>query len=96
MTRDSHSASRKSKNFRKHTKSVDGELLPQQYDKALMHTSMLSKKVEDPFKEFGVSREDKMTFFLLKWVFNAIKLDSDKDDKNFKGQPYVTKSELVK
>ena len=92
MTRDSHSASRNSKNFRKHTKSVDGELLPQQYDKALMHTSMLSKKVEDPFKEFGVSREDKMTFFLLKWVFNAIKLDSDKDDKNFKGQPYVTKS----
>ena len=31
-----------------------------------------------------------MTFFLLKWVFNAIKLDSDS------GYSYVTKNELVK
>lgn len=37
-----------------------------------------------------------MTFFLLKWVFNAIKLTSEKDDKHFKGQPFVTKTELVK
>jgi hypothetical protein len=37
-----------------------------------------------------------MTFFLLKWVFNAIKLDSDPADKFLQGNPYVTKSELVK
>lgn len=37
-----------------------------------------------------------MTFFLLKWVFNAIKLDSDQDDKFLQGQSYVAKSELCK
>jgi len=37
-----------------------------------------------------------MTFFLLKWVFNAIKLDSDQDDKLLQGQSYVSKSELCK
>ncbi len=37
-----------------------------------------------------------MTFFLLKWVFNAIKLDSDQDDKLLQGQSYVAKSELCK
>ena len=45
----------------------------------------------EPFKFEGVSKEDKMTFFLLKWIFNAIKLESDKEDKVLKGQPYVTK-----
>ena len=49
----------------------------------------------EPFKFEGVSKEDKMTFFLLKWIFNAIKLESDKEDKVFKGQPYVTKKELI-
>jgi len=37
-----------------------------------------------------------MTFFLLKWVFNAIKRDSTIDDLKLKGQPYVTKNDLVK
>ena len=36
-----------------------------------------------------------MTFFLLKWVFNAIKQDSPKDDPNFKGQPFVSKDDLL-
>lgn len=49
----------------------------------------------EPFKFEGVSKEDKMTFFLLKWIFNAIKLESDKEDKVLKGQPYVTKKELI-
>ena len=37
-----------------------------------------------------------MTFFLLKWVFNAIKRDSADDDPKFKGKSYVSKSDLVK
>ncbi len=54
------------------------------------------KQSKDPFKLLGVSSQDKMTFYLLKWVFNAIKLDSDPSDKQLQGKPYVTKSELVK
>ena len=37
-----------------------------------------------------------MTFFLLKWVFNAIKRDSAEEDPKFKGSPYVSKTDLVK
>jgi hypothetical protein len=37
-----------------------------------------------------------MTFFLLKWVFNAIKKDSSDEDPKLKGRPYVTKNDLVK
>lgn len=37
-----------------------------------------------------------MTFFLLKWVFNAIKHDSAEDDPKFKGQSFVSKADLVK
>ena len=37
-----------------------------------------------------------MTFFLLKWVFNAIKRDSAEDDPKFKGHAYVAKGDLVK
>ena len=37
----------------------------------------------------GVSQHDKMTFFLLKWIFNAIKR-IDKD-----GQAYVIEGDLV-
>ena len=36
-----------------------------------------------------------MTFFLLKWVFNAIKQVSTIDDKQLKGESFVLKSELV-
>jgi hypothetical protein len=44
----------------------------------------------------GVSNEDKMTFFLLKWIFNAIKRDSQSEDPKLQGKPYVTKSDLIK
>jgi hypothetical protein len=44
----------------------------------------------------GVSNEDKMTFFLLKWIFNAIKRDSQIEDPKLQGKPYVTKTDLVK
>lgn len=37
-----------------------------------------------------------MTFFLLKWVFNAIKRESADDDKAFKGKPYISKADLIK
>jgi hypothetical protein len=37
-----------------------------------------------------------MTFFLLKWVFNAIKRDSADDDPKFQGRPYMSKNDLIK
>ncbi len=37
-----------------------------------------------------------MTFFLLKWVFNAIKRDSADDDPKFQGKAYVSKTDLTK
>ena len=37
-----------------------------------------------------------MTFYLLKWVFNAIKRDSADDDPKFAGKTYISKSDLVK
>lgn len=51
---------------------------------------------EDQFREMGVPNEDKMTYFLLKWVFNAIKRDSDSSDQKLKGSSYVTKTDLTK
>lgn len=37
-----------------------------------------------------------MSFFLLKWIFNAIKVESDPMDKKLQGKPYVQKKELIK
>lgn len=50
----------------------------------------------DPFGALGVGSADKMTFFLLKWVFNAIKRDSADDDPHFKGESFISKSDLIK
>ena len=50
----------------------------------------------DQFKRHGVSNDDKMTFFLVKWIFNAIKRDSMTEDPKLQGNPYVNKMELVK
>jgi len=50
----------------------------------------------DPFGALGVGSADKMTFFLLKWVFNAIKRDSADDDPHFKGQAFISKTDLTK
>lgn len=60
-----------------------------------MREELLKKRNDDPFKLLGVKNEDKMTFFLLKWVFNAIKQESAKDDPSFKGQPFVSKDDLL-
>ena len=45
-----------------------------------MRQELLKKRDDDPFAYLGVSAEDKMSFFLLKWVFNAIKIESSKND----------------
>ena len=37
-----------------------------------------------------------MTFFLLKWIFNAIKKDAPEDDSKLQGKSYVQKTELSK
>lgn len=50
----------------------------------------------DDFNRFGVTSEDKMLFFLLKWIFNAIKIESEEEDKELKGLPYVRKIDLIK
>lgn len=57
------------------------DLIPEGYEDHLMREGLLKKRNADPFKLLGVSNEDKMSFFLLKWIFNAIKLDSEPTDK---------------
>jgi hypothetical protein len=37
-----------------------------------------------------------MTFFLLKWIFNAIKRESSDEDPKLKGKSYVTKTDIIK
>ena len=54
------------------------------------------KEQSDDFKKLGVKQENKMIFYLLKWVFNAIKIESDEDDPKVKGHPYIKKVDLVK
>lgn len=57
------------------------DLIPEGFEDHLMREGLLKKRNADPFKLLGVSNEDKMSFFLLKWIFNAIKLESDPSDK---------------
>jgi hypothetical protein len=49
------------------------DLIPEGFENHLMREGLLKKRNADPFKLLGVSNEDKMSFFLLKWIFNAIK-----------------------
>ena len=37
-----------------------------------------------------------MNYFLLKWIFNAIKRDSSVEDAKLLGKPFITKLDLVK
>jgi hypothetical protein len=57
------------------------DLIPDGFENHLMREGLLKKRNADPFKLLGVSNEDKMSFFLLKWIFNAIKLESEPTDK---------------
>ena len=62
------------------------DLIPNEMDQSILLKSEMRQRKEsggDPFHNLGVSGADKMTFFLLKWVFNAIKRDSAADDPKF-------------
>mmetsp|Transcript_24251 Transcript_24251/g.23849 ORF Transcript_24251/g.23849 Transcript_24251/m.23849 type:complete len:171 (+) Transcript_24251:238-750(+) len=73
-------------------------LIPKSYEEDLVRNvdPKSIKNEGDQFKEMGVSGEDKMTYFLLKWVFNAIKRESAVDEAKLNGNAYVTKKDLVK
>ena len=60
-------------------------LMPEGYEETLMRQDLLDTR-KDPFKMLGVSPEDKMTFYLLKWVFEEIKQDADADDEELAGK----------
>lgn len=62
------------------SKYDESTLIPDGYEDDLLRVGEIERRNKDPFKSLGVSDEDKMTFFLLKWVFNAIKRDSDPSD----------------
>ena len=68
--------------------------MPEGYEEHLMREDLMDTR-KDPFKVLGVSPEDKMTFFLLKWVFDYIKQDSDADDELLAGKSFVSKKDLV-
>lgn len=76
------------------------DLMPADFDQRKLAEEEAKRKQRatsgDPFEDLGVSAADKMSFFLLKWVFNAIKRESSDEDPAFKGQPYISKSDLVK
>ena len=61
-----------------------------------MNASFNKETKLDQFKDLGVTNEDKMTFYLLKWIFNAIKRDSLQTDAKLEGKPYVTKQDVIK
>lgn len=66
------------------------DLIPHGYEEHLVRSELLNPKGKgDPFKLLGVSNEDKMAFFLLKWVYNAIALENDNGDS------YVTNKSLL-
>ena len=69
-------------------------LMPEGYEDVLMREELLDTR-KDPFKVLGVSPEDKMSFFLLKWVFDYIKQESDVEDEQLAGKSYVLKKDLV-
>ena len=73
--------------------------MPPEHDEDIIYQAELKRQQRpggDPFQDLGVAGIDKMTFFLLKWVFNAIKRDSAPDDPKFQGKSYIYKSDLVK
>jgi hypothetical protein len=73
------------------------DLIPSEQDQAILLKNEIKQRREvDPFSDLGVSGKDKMTFFLLKWVFNAIKRDSSDDDPKFHGKPFISKIDLIK
>jgi hypothetical protein len=94
-TKGTDSPSKMTKRFRTHGDPTEAklsgkynndDLVPYDQDQAIILKHELKKRRDtggDPFHNLGVSGTDKMTFFLLKWVFNAIKRDSADDDPKF-------------
>ena len=108
-TKGPGSPSKLSKRFKPHHDPVGvtrsgkydaSDLMPADYDERKLAEEAAKRRQRgltgDPFEDLGVSAADKMSFFLLKWVFNAIKRESSDADPAFKGQPYISKSDLVK
>jgi len=53
---------------------------------------------DDIFRKLKVSERDKMHFYLIKWIFNAIKRSPEPSSKEFrelKGLDYIEKREFV-
>ena len=73
------------KNFKPSGKYDPETLMPPDYEDHLLREEEIKRRAADPFEILGVSTDDKMTFFLLKWVFSVIKQDSDVEDKELKG-----------
>ena len=80
--------------FKPSGKFESEQLMPEGYEDLLMREELLDTR-KDPFRVLGVSQEDKMTFFLLKWVFDYIKQDSEVEDENLAGKAFVMKKDLV-
>ena len=80
--------------FKPSGKFESEQLMPEGYEELLMREELLDTR-KDPFRVLGVSQEDKMTFFLLKWVFDYIKQDSEVEDENLAGKAFVMKKDLV-
>jgi len=107
-TKDRGSPSKNTKRFRtvidpsaaRYSGKFDAEdLVSPEHDAELLRQAELEQQQRhrgDPFANLGVTGADKMTFFLLKWVFNAIKRDSADADPKFQGRPYIAKSDLIK
>lgn len=79
----------------------DNDLIPAGYEDNLLRTNLRDAHTKnmDPFELLGVSNEDKMTFFLLKWVFNAIKQEGGEPssvDVEQASAFIVTKADLIK
>lgn len=60
-----------------------------------MQVDLFGEKV-DEFRAMGIETNDKMMFYLLKWMFNAIKIDSDPNDTKLQGKAYILKNDLIK
>lgn len=103
--RGPESPSKKASRFhsKEHGNKYDPEsLIPANYEEELLKkkqeegNTVTQTNSKDPFKKLGVCNEDKMTYFLLKWIFNAIKRDSSVEDSKLNGNPFITKLDLVK
>jgi len=75
----------------------DPELI--QMDKNDLKLQKRQERQDNRFEQLGIKNESKMLFYLLKWVFNAIKIDALPHEIEEEGPislPYIKKIDLVK